>query len=283
MANRSDPLVQDVHGANPQRIIEKILRTKIYQSIYWKEQCFGLTAETLVDRAIELTHIGGTYGGTRKPTKFMCLFLKMLQIQPEADIILEFIKNEDYKYVRCLGALYLRCVGRPVQIYKFLEPLYADASKIRLRAYDGWSILHVDEFIDQLLFSDYSCDITLPHLPKRWHLESQGLLKGPRQSLLPDDDNDEDSQEETSGVATTLSRDAVNEASHDKEKAKKKKKKKGTTERGAALFKKKRPRYPSDEDDDNTNKQLRTSSTDDLDIEATNALRAKLGLNPLRL
>lgn len=29
--------------------------------------------------------------------------LKLLQLQPEKEIIVEFIKNEDYKYVRVLG------------------------------------------------------------------------------------------------------------------------------------------------------------------------------------
>jgi hypothetical protein len=33
----------------------------------------------------------------------MCLMLKLLQLQPEKEIIVEFIKNEDYKYVRILG------------------------------------------------------------------------------------------------------------------------------------------------------------------------------------
>lgn len=64
---------------------------------YWKEHCFGLTAETLVDKAMMLTHLGGTFGGNQQPTKFLCLVLKMLQIQPEKEIIIEFIKNEDYK------------------------------------------------------------------------------------------------------------------------------------------------------------------------------------------
>jgi pre-mRNA-splicing factor 38A len=56
-----------------------------------------LTAETLVDKAIQLTHYGGMYGGMQRPTKFICLILKMLQLQPEKEIIIEFIKNEDYK------------------------------------------------------------------------------------------------------------------------------------------------------------------------------------------
>lgn len=51
-----------------------------------------------------LTHLGGTFGGNQQPTKFLCLVLKMLQIQPEKEIIIEFIKNEDYKCVRLVGA-----------------------------------------------------------------------------------------------------------------------------------------------------------------------------------
>lgn len=77
---------------------------KIYQSMYWKQHCFGLNAEGIVDKAVELNHAGGTYGGTRQPSHFMCLLLKMLQLQPDKEIIVEFIKNEDYKYVRLLGA-----------------------------------------------------------------------------------------------------------------------------------------------------------------------------------
>jgi pre-mRNA-splicing factor 38A len=98
MANRTDPAAKSIRGTNPQNLVEKILRSKIYQNTYWKEQCFGLTAETLVDKAMELDHLGGTYGGNRKPTPFMCLVMKMLQIQPEKEIVIEFIKNDDYKY-----------------------------------------------------------------------------------------------------------------------------------------------------------------------------------------
>ena len=97
MANRTDPLAKSIRGTNPQNLVEKILRTKIYQHTYWKEQCFGLTAETLVDKAMELDHLGGTHGGTRKPTPFMCLVMKMLQIQPDKEIVVEFIKNPEYK------------------------------------------------------------------------------------------------------------------------------------------------------------------------------------------
>ena len=46
---------------------------------------------------MDLDHVGGVIGGNIKPTPFLCLILKMLQIQPSKDIIIEFIKNPDYK------------------------------------------------------------------------------------------------------------------------------------------------------------------------------------------
>nr|BAF00662.1 hypothetical protein [Arabidopsis thaliana] len=201
MANRTDPLAKNIRGTNPQNLVEKIVRTKIYQHTFWKEQCFGLTAETLVDKAMELDHLGGTFGGSRKPTPFLCLILKMLQIQPEKEIVVEFIKNDDYKYVRILGAFYLRLTGTDVDVYRYLEPLYNDYRKVRQKLSDGkFSLTHVDEVIGELLTKDYSCDIAMPRLKKRWTLEQNGLLE-PRKSVLEDDFEEEEEKEENEGIA----------------------------------------------------------------------------------
>ena len=54
MANRTDPAAKNIKGTNPHNLVEKILRSKNYQHTYWKEQCFGLTAETIVDGARSL-------------------------------------------------------------------------------------------------------------------------------------------------------------------------------------------------------------------------------------
>ena len=59
-----------------------------------------LVAELPVDKAMELKYVGGVYSGIVKPTPFLCLVLKMLQIQPEKEIVVEFIKNEEFKYAR---------------------------------------------------------------------------------------------------------------------------------------------------------------------------------------
>jgi len=174
-----------VHGQNPQNLVENILRQKIYEQPYWKDQCFALTAETLVERAVELRCVGGTFGGTRKATRFMCLVLKMLQIQPETEIVLEYIRQEDYKYARLLGAFYLRLVGRPPEIYQYLEPLYNDYRRVREVLPDGsYRLTHVDEVVHAMLSQDYKFDIALPRLPLRKTLEGAGFLKPWKSPLM---------------------------------------------------------------------------------------------------
>lgn len=216
MSNTTDPSAQAVHGTNPQFLIEKITRLKIYNSPYWKEECFGLTAATIIDKAVALKSIGGTYGGNNKPSKFLCLLLKALQLQPDHDIILEFIRNDDFKYLRALGAIYLRLTGKAEEIYRYLEPLYNDYRPMVFRNASGWSVTHMDEFIDSLLREELVCDIALPFIMKRLKLEESDILP-PRHSAMEEelaelerleqeegnDDDDDDDQELNGDVDTS--------------------------------------------------------------------------------
>ena len=121
------------HGTAPPLLIENILRSRIYESMYWKEKCFALTAETLLDRAVELQALGGHYSN-QKPTEFICLLLKLLHLTPEKEIIYLFLQpDQEFKYLKALGAFYLRLTGSPLEIYKNLEPLLMDKSKLRFR------------------------------------------------------------------------------------------------------------------------------------------------------
>ncbi len=45
MANRTLKEAHSVKGTNPQYLIEKIIRTRIYDSKFWKEECFALTGK----------------------------------------------------------------------------------------------------------------------------------------------------------------------------------------------------------------------------------------------
>merc|ERR1719201_1236569 len=108
MANRTQKDARDIRGKDPQFLVEKIIRTRIHDSLYWKEHGFALTPATIPEKAAELTHIGGVTSDSIRPTPFISLLLKMLQIQPATDIIHEYIKQDDFKYLRCLGGLYFR-------------------------------------------------------------------------------------------------------------------------------------------------------------------------------
>ena len=152
----------------------------------------------MIDRAMELDHVGTVYTSIHRPTRFICLVLKLLQIGPSMDIVLEFINNEDYKfviffnlyfiyrYVTALGMFYLRLVGTPELIYKTLEPFYSDFRKLRLNTPEGWKIIHMDEFVDELLENQMAFTISLPLLPARKVLELRGDLL-PRESVLDEE------------------------------------------------------------------------------------------------
>ena len=56
MANRTVKDAKSIRGTNPQYLVEKIIRSRIYDSKYWKEECFALTAELLVDKAMDLRY-----------------------------------------------------------------------------------------------------------------------------------------------------------------------------------------------------------------------------------
>lgn len=110
---------------------------------------------------------------------------------PHCDVFLHL------RYVRLLGAMYMRLTGTSVDCYKYLEPLYNDYRKIKSQNRNGgesfrlcvlWNdctckmspgfkwhhilslfvsefeLQHVDEFIDELLHAERMCDIILPRL-----------------------------------------------------------------------------------------------------------------------
>jgi pre-mRNA-splicing factor 38A len=113
-------------------------------------------------------------------------------------ILLVFICVQQFKYLRLLGAFYLRMVGTPIDIYTHLEPLYTDYRKVAYRDMQGWELRHVDDFVESLLNDEHCCSVSLPHLPKRHLLEESGSLP-PRESklegemmLLGGDDSDEE-------------------------------------------------------------------------------------------
>jgi len=178
MANQTILGAQSIHGTDPQNLIPLITRTKIYNSYYWKEQCFALTAESFVDKAVSLKYVGGLFGGLAKPTQFLCLVCKLLQLQPDTEVIHYFLTQKKFKYLTALAAYYIRLTSRALDTYALLEPAYADYRKLSMRTLAGWSLVCMDEFIDMLLTQELVCDVAMPYLPRREKLEVVGAKGG---------------------------------------------------------------------------------------------------------
>ncbi|KAJ1784918.1 hypothetical protein LPJ67_004144, partial [Coemansia sp. RSA 1938] len=55
MANRTSSTAQSVHGTDPQLLIETTFRQRIYDSVYWKDQCFGLTITGVMEKSTSIS------------------------------------------------------------------------------------------------------------------------------------------------------------------------------------------------------------------------------------
>ena len=254
---------QTVHGTTPWNLVEKIIRERIYESIYWKTHCPELDACTLLDKAVNLRYIGGVYGN-QKPTEFLCLALKLLHLRPSRDVLYEYIRQDDFKYIKSLGMLVLRLIGEPLEIYQILEPLLTNYMKLRKRQMDGTYVLtYVDEFADELLHADRVCDVILPRLPKRAVLEDLDQLEpyeSPVQHMLENGDaskevDDEDHAQEGDDETVLKIRGKL------KLKATQKP---SETEQPAVVV------APAD-----------TKFREEMSIDETNKMRIALGLKPL--
>lgn len=241
--NRTVKGAKLVHGKDPQLLVEKITRDRIFDSRYWKENCFGLNVERLTVLAADLDHVGGTYAN-QKPTPFLCLTLRLLQLQPSEDVLMELIRQEDFKYLRVLVLFYWRLVGSPAtRVYTVLEPYLADRRKIRVRLANGtFSLDFVDNLVNEMLRQDRVFSIILPRLQSRMLLEEAEEI-GMRESLLDEIADEEIEQMEQMQALTVAPT---------------------TKPKGEPLA-------GSDAG----------GATEELSLEATNALRAQLGLKPL--
>lgn len=181
-----------IHNQNPAHLFEKPVRDRVINSYYWKEQCFAVNEATLCDRAIKMTYLGGTYG-QQKPTPFLCLTLKLLQLLPDREVVLEYLHQNDFKYLTALAAFYVRLTFDVVDIFETLEPYLSDHRKLRRRTNDGgYALTYMDQFVDDLLNKERVCGTSFRKLPQRTLLEDLGQLDQ-RFSVLENEVDSDDS------------------------------------------------------------------------------------------
>jgi pre-mRNA-splicing factor 38A len=197
MTHRADPsrFLDERHsaplcpnGMNPATLLEKAMIERIIESFYFKDACFGLNEADVVDRVVaHVSFVGGTYGSSQKPTPFLCLLFKLLQLAPGDDVLAEYLGygGDRFKYLRALAAFYVRLTRRSEDVYRTLEPFLEDRRKLRRKGAQGTTLTFVDQFVDDLLTKDRVCGTTLWQLTKRELLEDLEKLE-PRVSPLGD-------------------------------------------------------------------------------------------------
>ncbi|KAI1803729.1 PRP38-domain-containing protein [Daldinia bambusicola] len=198
------------NGLNPATIMEKAVRERIVESYFWKEQCFGVNEADVVDRvAAHVSFVGGTHGANQKPSPFLCLAFKLLQLAPDDDVLREYLSygGDKFKYLRALACFYVRLTRRAETVYKILEPFLEDRRKLRRKGRAGTSLTYVDQFVDDLLTKDRVCATSLWQMPKREILEDLELLEprtsplGDIEDLLEEEEEDADMNGDTNGDA----------------------------------------------------------------------------------
>ncbi|KFA61886.1 hypothetical protein S40285_06564 [Stachybotrys chlorohalonatus IBT 40285] len=189
------------NGLNPANIMEKAVKDRITESYFYKEQCFALNEADIVDRVIEhVNYIGGTHGAAQKPSPFLCLAFKLLELAPSDAILHEYLQygGEHFKYLRALACFYIRLTRQSKDVYQTLEPFLEDRRKLRRKGRAGTSLTFLDEFVDDLLTKERVCATSLWKLPSREILEDQDILEprvsplGDLEDILEEDDKDDD-------------------------------------------------------------------------------------------
>lgn len=186
------------NGLNPATIMEKAVRERIVDSYFFKEQCFAVNEADIVNRVVDHVYfVGGTYGSAQKPTPFLCLAFKLLQLAPRDDILREYLAfgGDKFKYLRALAVFYIRLTRRAKDVYTLLEPYLEDRRKLRRKGRAGTTLTYMDEFVDDLLVKDRVCGTSLWKMPSRDLLEDLDELEprvsplGDIEDLLEDDDD----------------------------------------------------------------------------------------------
>lgn len=163
---------KSVRGVAPQHLIDTSTRHKIYGSMYWQQYCFGLNLVTLVDRAQTLKGVGGVFGLYRDPCNFLCLFLKLLELEPSKEVILGFLHTKAWqmKHLRLLAALYVRFVFPPEEVYIILEEMLGQYNKVAVLREEGYKVEYFDTVIASFINDKFWCGITFPPLTPRNNL-----------------------------------------------------------------------------------------------------------------
>jgi pre-mRNA-splicing factor 38A len=180
--NRTVEGARHAHGVDPQHLVPKILRERIYESAFWKDHLMGFPLDSVLNKCQQLVFVGGCYANQR-PTPFLCCLLKLLQLGQTG--LVDPLLDSHNKYAVVLGLFLFRLTEEDhASLYMTLEPYLQTRLRLKWRRAEGtFSVMRTDEVVQALLgyFGEQIVfDVPLPRIKERWRIP--GLEK--RQSTI---------------------------------------------------------------------------------------------------
>lgn len=183
------------HILNKAYLIEPIIKHRIHDSLFYKQYLYLTNEETILP--IIATHVRylGSTTANGKPTPFVCCLLRLLELEPQQEVVdayLHQLGTDEFKYLTALVMMYIRLVWASEDTVNTLEPFYADYRKLRVQlkapaVVDGvpqlFRLTYMDVWCDELLTREREMDLILPRMVPRKVLQERELV-GPREYHL---------------------------------------------------------------------------------------------------
>lgn len=185
---------------NKAHLVEPIIRHRIQDSLFYKQHLFSTNELSIVPVIVrEVQYIGGTDSSGR-PSPFLCCLLRMLELEPSDEILSLYLRQNGYnefKYLTALALLYSRMVCGPATVFALFDEYISDYRRLRSRLKVPqfvndlpvhYKVIHMDEWVDQLVESDRVVDLAMAYLVPRQTLVQKGEVSAREYVVSEDDD-----------------------------------------------------------------------------------------------
>ena len=172
---------------NKAHLMDPITRNRVIDSLFYKQHLYLTNEATVLPVITEhIAYLGGI-DAMGRPSAMICCLLRLLELEPSVEIVVECLQQKEFKYLTALMMLYVRLVMPSAEVYRLLEPYYADYRKLRVQraavSQDDagrtvrFALLYIDQWTERLLVEERAIGVFLPRLEARDVLEEAGEVE----------------------------------------------------------------------------------------------------------
>jgi pre-mRNA-splicing factor 38A len=145
-----------------------VLRKRIQRNQFWVDKCADASFLDVVSLAADLEYIEGFIGEAGRPTPFVCLLLRLMQLQPTGELLDEMIRQDKLKYLKFIAITLVRLVEEdPTIVHAALDVGLAQYTSLRVRTESGEVSVMPFDLVCEKLTSSSLFGIPLPSLLSR--------------------------------------------------------------------------------------------------------------------